>query len=117
MIRTATGILALILLLGGTFLYAFQPDADPFTIGMMVRVGALLGAIWLAYPQLEVINHRLKGRVPAILIAALFICLAIIAAKPNLGRVVVTVVTIALGVGGALKWMTKMADGQPPKKK
>ena len=117
MIRTVTGILALILLLGGTFLYAYQPDADPFTIGMMIRIGALLGVIWLAYPQLEMLKGRLKGRVPAILIAAALICLAITAAKPSVGRVLITVVTIAVGVGGALKWMSKIADGQPPKKK
>ena len=117
MIRTATGILALILLLGGAFFYVFQPDADPFTIGMMVRIGALLGVIWLAYPQLETLKNKLDGRVPSILIATVLVCLAIIAARPKLGTVVITVVTIAVGVSGALKWMTKMADGQPPKKK
>ena len=117
MIRTAIGILALILLGGGMFLYVFQPDADPFTVGMMVRIGALLGVIWLAYPQLEKLQGRFKGRIPAIVIGVALICLAVTAAKPKIGTVLITLVTIAIGVSGALKWMSKMADGQPRKKK
>lgn len=112
MIRTATGILALILFFGGAILYASQPESD-LVAGMMVRIGAMLGVIWLAFPQLE----SLKGRLPAILIASALICLAVAAAKPSLGRVFIVVVTVAISVGGILKWMSKMADGNPPRKK
>ena len=113
MIRTAIGILAIFLLLGGAFLYLFQPEANPIVVGMMIRVGAMLGVIWLAFPQLE----SLKGRLPTILIAVAFVCLAVAAAKPSLGRVLITVVTVAISVGGLMKWMSKMTSGNPPRKK
>ena len=113
MIRTATGILALTLLIVGVFLYAFQPNASLVAAGMMVRIGAMLGVTWLAFPQLE----ALKGRLPGILIALAMICLVVAAAKPRLGAVLVTIVTVAISVGGIMKWMSKMADGDPRRRK
>ena len=113
MIRIPTGILAVILLLSGAFLHFFQPDANPVAAAMMIRIGALLGVIWLAFPQLE----ALKGRLPSILIALVFICLAVAAAKPKLGALLATIVTIAISVGAALKWMSKVADNDPKRKR
>ncbi len=113
MIRIATGILALTALLGGAFLYLFQPDANLFVAGMLIRIGAMLGVIWLAFPQLE----SLRGRMPAILITLGLICLAVAAARPSLARVFITVVTVAFGVGGMLKWMSRMANDSPNRKK
>ena len=113
MIRILTGILALLLLVVGALMYVIQPQANPVAVGMMVRIGAMLAVIWLAYPQLE----SLKGRLPSVLIAGALICLAIAAAKPSLGRVVITVVTVAVSVGGLLKWMSKLTGEDPRRKK
>lgn len=113
MIRIATGILALTLLLAGAFLYLFQPESQPFVEAMLIRVGAVLGVIWLAYPQLE----SIKGRLPAILVALALICVIILAARPSLGRIVISVVAVAVAVGGVMKWMSKMADDNPRRRK
>lgn len=109
MLRILTGIVAVVLLFAGGGLYLIQPDFNPVLVGMMVRIGALFAVIWLAFPQLE----SLKGRVPAILVALALICIAVAAAKPSLGRVVVTIVTIAVSVGGVLKWFSKIANNDP----
>ncbi len=79
---------------------------------MMIRIGAMFAVIWLAMPQLE----SLKGRVPSILIALALICIAIAAAKPNLGRVVIMIVTIGVSVGGVLKWLSSIADNDPQRR-
>lgn len=113
MIRILTGAIALLLFFGGGAMYFFQPDADPMTVGMMVRIGALLGVVWLAFPQLQ----SLRGRLPTVLIVAAIVCLAVAATRPNLGRVVIAMVTIMVSVGGLMKWMSKLANEQPPRRR
>jgi hypothetical protein len=113
MIRIFTGILALFLLSAGAILYAFHPNANPLAVGLLIRIGALLGVIWLAYPQLE----SLKGRLPSALIAVAMICLAVAAARPRLGSLLITIVTIAVSVGATLKWMSKLADNDPKRRR
>ena len=106
MIRILTGVLALILLIAGSILFALHPDSTSLPVGLLIRIGTLLGIIWLAYPQLE----SLKTRLPSILIALAMICLAVAAARPNLGRLLITMVTIAVSVGAILKWMSNLLD-------
>ena len=112
MIRIIIGILAFVLLVFGACMYFIQPDTNPVAMGMMIRVGAMLGVVCLAYPQLA----SLKGRLPAILIVLGIICLVVAAARPSLGRILITVVTVAVTVGGILKWMSKLTDGDSPPK-
>jgi hypothetical protein len=109
MLRISTGIIAFFLLLFGGGLYVFQPEVNPVVPGMMVRIGALFGVIWLAFPQLQ----SLKGRIPTILIALAMISIAIAAAKPKLGGIVITIVTIGVAVGGVLRWLSRVADNAP----
>ena len=106
MIRIFTGMMALILLLAGSILFAFHSESNSLTIGLLIRIGTLLGIIWLAYPQLE----SLKTRLPSLLIALAMICLAVAAARPSLGRLLITIVTIAVSVGAILKWASNLAD-------
>ena len=103
----------MILLIVGGVWYLVQPDADPMTVGIMVRVGALLGVIWLAMPQLE----AYKGRIPTMMIGLAVLCLAVLAARRNLGVVLIALVTIGISVGAVMKWMTKVADNSPTRKK
>ncbi len=110
--RIAVGILAIILLVAGGVLYLLVPESDPMTVGIMIRVGALLGVIWLAMPQLA----AYQGRVPAMLIGLGLLCLAALAARRNLGVMLITLLTIGISVGGAMKWMSKVADNGNPRK-
>jgi hypothetical protein len=112
MLRIATGIIAIGLLSTGGLLYLVQPEFNPMLVGMMVRIGALFGVIWLAFPQLE----SLKGRVPAILTAIALICVVVAAAKPSAGRVVILLVTIGVSVAGVLKWLSKIAENDPKRR-
>jgi hypothetical protein len=106
--RISTGIIAILLLAAGAFLYSFRPDVDPIVTGMLVRIGALMGVIWLAFPELK----KLQGRAPAYLVGVGALCLVVLVAKPNIGKVLVMIVTIAISVGGVLKWLSKLT--QPP---
>ena len=112
MLRISSGILAIVLFSVGGFSYLVQPEYKPVLIGMMVRIGALFGVIWLAFPQLE----SLKGRVPAILIASVMICIAIAAAKPSAGRVVIMIVTVGVSVGGVLRFLSRIANNDPKRR-
>lgn len=102
-IRHGTGIVAVLMLLVGVGL-AFQPDAQGFA-GMAIRVGCLLAVIWLAFDQIM----DLKSRLPVILIAIALVCLLLIASKPNIGRLLISLVAIGFAVNGALRWLSKMA--------
>ena len=96
------------MLLLGAYLYLFQTQPSQAS-GILIKVGAVMAVIWLAFPQLE----SLKARVPAGLIVLAFVCIIVAAARPNLGKVVISVVTIAVAISAVLKWMSKMTGDEP----
>ena len=106
------GVIAAICLTVGAFLYFLQPAADPFTVGMLVRVGALLGVICLAFPELL----SLKGRMPAIIFGLALIAIVIMAVRPKPGRVLVALLVIGIGVSSVMKWMSNIAKNDPRKR-
>jgi hypothetical protein len=59
--RHALGVLSAMLLLtavGGWWLYGWQDSQSSVLISVCQRVGLVLGACWLAYPQLVVVLSR-----------------------------------------------------------
>ena len=75
--RTILGILAIVFLVLGTGLYFLNPsqDAAQAFAAAGIRVGMVLGAFWLAYPQLM--------RIPWWLVQISLVLLLIIAALPR----------------------------------
>jgi len=53
--RHLLGILALLLLIAGAFLYVFPPGTDFWEMmcASFIRAGAVLAVLWLAYPQVS----------------------------------------------------------------
>jgi hypothetical protein len=109
MIRILLGLIAAAFLICGTSLYVLQIEVNEIVVGLCIRVGALLTVICLAYPQLRV----LKNKLPAVLVIGSMACLIIIAARPNLGRVVIALATISITLGGILKWLSKINNPPP----
>jgi hypothetical protein len=104
--RTAVGICAIVFFLSGVLLYLFGPSRDTYLMaaGSGIRIGLVLGAIWLSYAQLV--------RVPWWLVSVGVVTILIVVAfpRPALGRAVagfVVPVLIAL-------WLLRP---RPPKPK
>jgi hypothetical protein len=104
--RTAIGICGVIVFLGGVLLYLFGPNEDAYAMAAAsgVRVGLVLGAIWLSYPQL--------ARVPWWLVRAGLAVVLVIAAlpRPALARAAVGIVVPLL----IALWLLRP---RPPRKK
>lgn len=74
--RHAVGIIALVLLTSAFALWLWQSDGDyDMLLGALVRVGMVMGALWLAWPDVQ--------RLPAWTFAAVPILLLVIAVKPK----------------------------------
>ena len=104
MIRILLGLMSAALLICGISFLVLHVDINEIIPGLCIRVGALLAVICLAFPQLMVLRNKL----PAVLVLGSMGCLIIIAARPNLGRVVITLATISITLGGILKWLSKI---------
>jgi hypothetical protein len=104
--RTAVGICGVIIFLGGVLLYFFGPNEDAYAMAAAsgVRVGLVLGAIWLAYPQL--------ARVPWWIVRVGLAAVLVVAAlpRPALARAAVGIVVPLL----IALWLLRP---RPPKKK
>jgi len=75
--RTILGILSAALLLGALITWLIAPDQYPLWGGML-RVGIVLGAIWIAIPNVV----TLFGKLPPWLLAATFVGVCVMAWRP-----------------------------------
>lgn len=78
--RHALGILGLMLLIGGIF-FAFgwsAPSSTQSASGSMIKIGLVLGALWLAWPQVD----RFLAKTPAWLLATSLIGIILIVVRP-----------------------------------
>lgn len=76
--RTAIGIIALVLLVGGAglLIWPLDWDGNQALTAACLRVGIVMGAIWLAMPQL--------ARLPGWLIQAVVVVAVVCAYRPRL---------------------------------
>jgi hypothetical protein len=100
--QTTIGAIAAALLLLGLIGY-LGDGFNPFLTGMAVRIGATLAVVALALPQLYQLRHRLPGIVGSFALFALII----IAVRPNLGNVLISLLVVALVAHGVLGWLAK----------
>jgi hypothetical protein len=105
--QSATAALAAGLLLLGLVGYLGE-GYDPFLTGMAVRIGATLAVVALAMPQL----YQLKNRLPGVVGGIALFALVIIATRPNIGKVLLTLLVIAVTVFGVLSWLSKMTGSK-----
>ncbi|MBW3596462.1 MAG: hypothetical protein KY475_04210 [Planctomycetes bacterium] len=83
--RTILGILAIISVLGGLLTLLMGPPGETYETYLMLgasglRIGLVLGAFWLAYPQLT--------RIPWWFVQALLAGTLVIAVKPKVAIIV-----------------------------
>ena len=81
--RIILGVVAGIMLLFGVVSYLLFPAANPAVTAILIRVGTVLGVIWLAFPQLKTMGQRL----PVFMVGGLLGALVLMAARPNLFKV------------------------------
>ncbi len=74
--RPSLGIAALILLVAGGVLIARPVEGDPYPGAVALRAGLVLGAIWLALPNLR--------RAPRWLLIGAAVIVAVIIVRPRL---------------------------------
>ena len=89
-----------------------HPTADPFWLGMLIRVGALLAVICLAFPELL----SLKEKMPVVIFGLALICILVIAVGPRFSRVLVSLLVIGVSVGSMMKWMSNISRDDPRKR-
>lgn len=111
-VRSATGILAILFLLGGVTL-SLQNETNPFWAGTGIRVGCLLGVIWLAYDQIQ----SLRGRLPTLALAFGLVAMMMVATRPKIATWVIALLTIAFSVNGVLRWLSRIAGPPRPVEK
>lgn len=67
--RTMLGILSLLLIVAAGVIYLYAPaGSNDFFVGIPLRVGLVLGALWLAHPHLDVLPKVLLGFVVVLML-------------------------------------------------
>ena len=100
--RTSLGILALLLFGGGIYLALSPPSAAQSPAGFAagcIRVGIVLGALWLALPQIM----RSLSRTPKWLLVASIIGIVACAVKPLLLIVAIPMLGLLWLLGSKLR--------------
>ena len=104
--RLMIGLIAVGCLGAGISLYFARPDETTGYVGILVRVGVLLGVICLAMPQLE----PLKAKLSTIALLVTVLLLVVVAARPNWFRIVAGILAVTLIVNWALKLISRVAS-------
>ncbi len=101
--RVVLGAVAVIMLLAGVALYAFFPAANPALTAILIRVGTVLGVVWLAFPQLRTVGKR----VPVVIVCGLLGGLVLMAARPNLFKVAAALIVLLVALSLIAKVLRK----------
>ncbi len=101
--RVILGVIAAFMLLTGVALYAFFPAANPALTAILIRVGAVLGVVWLAFPQLKTVGQR----VPVAIAGCLLGGLVLMAARPNLFKVAAALMVVLVALSLVAKVLRK----------
>jgi len=78
--RTQIGIIALVLLAGAALRYLTNRDLADMLLGGLMRIGLIMGAIWLAVPQFT----AMFAKTPKWLLGALAVSVFVFALRPQL---------------------------------
>lgn len=100
--RAVVGVLAVVFFgLAATF-YFFEIHSAAGMQGILVRLGLVLSAIWLAMPQLK--RLTMFQSVGAVAIVGAMILIA--ASRPNVFRIAGILLGVGLAINWALKWLS-----------
>jgi hypothetical protein len=98
----AIALVSLILGIAGVAYYGVDESQTSLIAGMCLRIGLVLGALWLALPQLK----RLSGEAPPWVVGLVILCLLIVIARPRT-IVVVGPILLVLAALALIGWLVK----------
>ena len=101
--RILLGTIAATMLLAGIALFAFFPAANPALTAILIRVGTVLGVVWLAFPQLKTVGQK----VPVVIACGLLGGLVLMAARPNLFKVAAALIVLLVVLSLVAKVLRK----------
>jgi len=101
--RIVLGAIAAIMLLAGIAMYAFFPAANPAVTAILIRVGTVLGVVWLAFPQLKTAGQRM----PMVVVCGLLGGLVLMAARPNLFKIAAALIVVLIALSLVAKVFRK----------
>ena len=101
--RILLGAIAAIMLLAGIAMYAFFPAANPAVTAILIRVGTVLGVVWLAFPSLKTVGQKL----PLAIVGGLLGALILMAARPNLFKVATALIVLLVALSLLAKVLRK----------
>lgn len=104
----AIALISLILGIAGIAYYGVDDSQTSLAAGMSLRIGLVLGALWLAMPQFK----RLSGNAPPWAIGIVILCLMIVIARPRT-IVVLGPVLLVLGALVFIGWLVKPPETGP----
>lgn len=105
--QSVTAAFAAVLLVCGLVGYLGE-GFDPFLTGLFVRIGATMAVVALAMPQL----FQLRRKLPSI-VGGIAVCtLVIIAVRPRIGNVLLTLLVMALFAHGFLGWLSRLTGSK-----
>ncbi len=96
------GLLSLVCLAIGVALYLEDNGDRVFLCGMFIRVGLLMGVIWLAWNQLIGLPKRISPLAIGMVIAGLFLA----ASRPRIFPLVAAALVASLFINGLIRRFT-----------
>jgi hypothetical protein len=106
--RSVVGGISFVCLVSGIAMYFYGTGSTSGLQGILIRVGVVLAAIWLAMPQLRMLTSL--HSVGAFLI---FLALIIAAAsRPSFFRIIALLLMIGLTLNWVLRWMAAGGKGK-----
>lgn len=82
-------------------IYMYLAEAEGIIPGMLIRIGALLLVIWLAFPQLE----KSRDKIPGTILGITFVCLLMIAARPKISGLIIAFFIVSMVLAAILKFV------------
>ena len=101
-------IIALSALAGGTILLLQDTAQSQTYSGILIRVGCMLGALWLAFPQLA----SLRNRFSILTMGVMVLLLLLVAARPRIFPIAAAVAIATILLNGLLRKLS----GNVPKR-
>ena len=101
--RNLIGIAAIVCVLAAVYLLLFQSGQYSSVSGILIKVGLMLSAIWLAFPKIQ----GRQGRDSFLILIVLCGLLFLLAARPRIFVIACAVAIAALAVNWLLKRISK----------
>lgn len=99
--KLAIGAIGLVMLVVGGLMYYSMPTANVMVSAALIRAGLLLCVLWLAFDQLQQLSKYFSTIVLTVGLGVL----VLMAAKPNLSKIVIMMCVTLGGLSLAAKFL------------